>query len=128
MTIPSKSTALCFISPCTLLLPTYLDIETPFHSLLDLLQGIDPYAITATGDSDEDTSVFHDDYALEADSAYQCIRLRRGRRGQRQDIETLGMTEEEVVGCEESAAGWRSAEMRRRQIVREDGETEAEFR
>lgn len=69
--------------------------------------------------------MLHDDDTFEADTAYESIRLGRRRADQRQDIEALGMTKQEVMGSQESAVGGRGAEMGWREVRCDTREGEA---
>jgi len=55
--------------------PAHLDIHAPFDGFFHLFECIYSDAVSPASHSDEDSTVLHDDDALEADTTNESIRM-----------------------------------------------------
>lgn len=93
-----------------------LNVHPPLYHSPDLFQSIYPDTISAARDGNKHATMLHHHDALEGRSAYQGIWLKCWRRYERENIQSLRMAQQEIMGREEGSARWRSAEVGRREM------------
>lgn len=88
-----------FLSAYLVLFSPNLSVDSPIDCSPNLIKGIHANSIPSTSDSHENPTLFHNHDRLEGHSANQGVRHGSRRSNERNDVQSLGMAYEQIMGC-----------------------------
>lgn len=108
----SSGEFLGLLPACLIFLSLNLGIDSPIDRSPNFVKGIHADTIPPTCDSHENTTLFHNNNRFKGHSANEGIRHGGGRSNKGYDVQTLSMTQKQIMGRQECTAAGRSSEVR----------------